>query len=69
MQYRNIILKKVKKLHWQGIESFKQKISGYDKGSLCRIKSIEEILSWLEISSKDYEESLSIYDDSDFQIH
>ena len=39
------------------------------KDDSVELKSIEEILSFLEISSKDYEEALSISDDSDFQIH
>ena len=33
------------------------------------LKSIEEILSLLEISPKDYQEALSISDDSGFQIY
>ena len=39
------------------------------KDDHVELKSIEEILCLLEISSKDYEETLSISDYSDFQIH
>ena len=33
------------------------------------VKSIDEILEYLEITKCDYEQALSISDDQDFQIH
>ena len=69
MQYRNINLKKVKNYIDKELNPSNEKCLDTTKDHYEELRSIEEILSWLEISSKDYEESLSISDDSDFQIH
>ena len=47
----------------------KKKFLDKTKDNYAELKSIEEILSLLEISSKDYEEARSISYDRDFQIH
>ena len=69
MQYRNAILKKVKNYIENDLNPSKKKLLDKTKDDYVELKSIEEILSLLEISSKDYEEALSISDDSDFQTH
>ena len=51
------------------MNSSKKNFLDKTKDDYVELKSIEEILSLLEISSKDYEEALTISDDSDFQIH
>ena len=56
-------------MHWQWVEPSKKNFLDKIKNDYVELKSIEEVLSVLEISSKDYEETLSISDDSDFQIH
>ena len=69
MQYRNTILKKVKNYIDNEFNPWKKNFLYKAKDDYVELKSIEQILSFLEISSKDYEEALSISDDSDFQIH
>ena len=69
MQYRNTILKKVKNYIDNELNPSNKKFLDKTKDDYVELKSIEEILSLLEISSKDYEEALSISDDSDFQTH
>ena len=69
MRYRNIILKNVKNYIDNELNPSKKNFLDKTKDDYVELKSVEEILSLLEISSKDYEETLSISDDSDFQIH
>ena len=69
MQYRNTILKKVKNYIDNELNPAKKNFLHKAKDSYVELKLIEEILSLLEISSKNYEEALSIPDDSDLQIH
>ena len=69
MQYRNTILRKVKNYIDNYLNPSKKNFLDKTKDDFVDLKSIEEILSLLEISSKDYEEALSISDDSDFQTH
>ena len=69
MQYRNTILRKVKNYIDNDLNPSKKNFLDKTKDDFVDLKSIEEILSLLKISSKDYEEALSISDDSGFQIH
>ena len=69
MQYRNTILKKVKNYIDNELNPAKKNFLHKVKDNYVELKLIEEILSLLEISSKNYEEALSIPDDSDLQIH
>ena len=69
MQSRNTILKKVKNYIKNELNPSKKHFLDKTKDDYVELKSIEEIFSLLEISSKDYEEAFSISDDSDFQIH
>ena len=69
MQYRNTILKKVKNYIDNELNPAKKNFLHKAKDNYVELKLIEEILSLLEISSKNYEEALSIPDDSDLQIH
>ena len=69
MQCRNTILKKVKDYINNELNTSKKNFLDKTKDHYVELKSIEEILSLLEISSKGYKEALSISDDSDFQIH
>ena len=69
MQYRNIILKKVKNYIDNEFNPSKKNFLDKANDAYVELKSIEEILSLLEISPKDYQEALSISDDSGFQIY
>ena len=69
MQYRNIILKKVKNYIDNEFNPSKKNFLDKANDVYVELKSIEEILSLLEISPKDYQEALSISDDSGFQIY
>ena len=69
MQCRNTILKKVKNYIGNVLNPSKKNFLNKTKDDYVELKSTEEILSLFEISSKDYEEALSISDDSDSQIH
>ena len=66
MQYRNTILKKVENYIDNELNPSKKNFLDKTKDDYEELKSIEGILSLLEISSKDYEEALLISDDSDF---
>ena len=68
MQYRNTILKKVKNYIDNEFNPSKKNFLDKANDVYVELKSIEEILSLLEISPKDYQEALSISDDSGFQI-
>ena len=69
MQYRNTILKKVKNYIDNEFNPSKKNFLDKANDVYVELKSIEEILSLLEISPKDYQEALSISDDSGFQIY
>ena len=69
MQYKNTILKKVKNYIDNELNPAKKNFLHKAKDNYVELKSIEKILSLLEISSKNYEEALSIPDDSDLEIH
>ena len=69
MQYRNTILKKVKNYIDNEFNPSKKNFLDKANADYVELKSIEEILSLLEISPKDYQEALSISDDSGFQIY
>ena len=69
MQYRNTILKKVKNYIDNEFSPSKKNFLDKANDVYVELKSIEEILSLLEISPKDYQEALSISDDSGFQIY
>ena len=69
MYYRNTILNKLKNYIDNRLNPSKKNFLDKTKIDYLELKSIEEILSLLEISSKDYEEALSISDDNNFQIH
>ena len=69
MQYRNIILKKVKNYIDNEFNPSKKNFLDKANDVYVELKSIEEILSLLEISPKDYQEALSISDNSGFQIY
>ena len=62
-------MKKVKNYNDNELNSSHKNVLDKTKNDYVELKSIVEILSFLEISLKDYEEALSISDDSDFQIH
>ena len=69
MHCRNTILKKVKNQIDNELNLLKKNFLDKTKDDYVELISIEETLSLLKISPKDYEEVLSISDDSDFQIH
>ena len=69
MQYRNTTLKKVKNYIDNEFNPSKKNFLDKANADYVELKSIEEILSLLEISPKDYQEALSISDDSGFQIY
>ena len=69
MQYRNTILKKVKDYIDNEFNPSKKNFLDKANDVYVELKSIEEILSLLEISPKDYQEALPISDDSGFQIY
>ena len=66
MQNRNTILKKVENYIGNELNPSKKNFLDKTKDDYEELKSIEGILSLLEISSKDYKEALSVSDDSDF---
>ena len=66
MQQRNDILKKVKNYIDNKLNLSKKNILDSTKEDYEELKSVDEILSYLEISKHDYEEELSISDDGDF---
>ena len=68
MQQRNNILKKVKNYIDNELNPSKKNFLDSTKEDYEELKSIDEILASLEISKHDYEEALSISDDTDFQI-
>ena len=69
MQYKDTILKKVKNYIDNELNPAKKIFLHKAKDNYVELKSIEKSLSLLEISSKNYEEALSIPDDSDLEIH
>ena len=69
MQYRNTILRKVTNYIDNELNPLKENFLDNTKDDYIELKSIEGVLSLLEISSKEYEEALLISDDSDSQIH
>ena len=69
MQQRNNILKKVKNYIDNELNLTKKNFLDSTKEDYEELKSIDEILASLEISKHDYEEELSISNDTDFQIH
>ena len=69
MQQRNNILKKVKNYIDNELNPSKKNFLDSTKEDYEELKSIDEILASLKISKHDYEETLSIFDDNDFQIH
>ena len=66
MQQRNDILKKLKNYIDNKLNLSKKNILDSTKEDYEELKSVDEILSYLEISKHDYEEELSISDDGDF---
>ena len=68
MQQRNNTLKKVKNYTDNELNPSKKNFLDSTKEDYEELKSIDEILASLEISKHDYEEALSISDDTDFQI-
>ena len=69
MQIRNNILKKMNNYIDNELNPLKKDFHDSTKEDYEELKSIDEILAYLEISKHDYEEALSISDDIDFQIH
>ena len=69
MGQRNNILKKVENVIDYGLNPSKKNFLDSTKDDYKHLKSIDEILVSLEISKHDYEETLSISDNNDFQIH
>ena len=69
MQQRNNILKKVKNYIDNELNPSKKNFLDSTKGDCEELTSNDEILTSLEISKHDYEETLSISDDNDFDIH
>ena len=68
MRYRNTILKNINNYLDNELNPSKKNFLDKTKDDYVELKSIEAILGLLEISSKDYEEALSISDDSDFKF-
>ena len=68
MQHTNTILKKVRNYIDNKLNPSKKNFLDKTKDNYVELKSIEEILSLLETSSKDHEEALSISGDTDFQL-
>ena len=68
MQHTNTILKKVRNYIDNKLNPSKKNFLDKTEDNYVELKSIEEILSLLEISSKDHEEALSISGDTDFQL-
>lgn len=69
MQRRNATLKKVKNYIDDDLNSSKKNFLDNTKDDYVEMRSIDEILAFLEISKQDYEEVLSILGDNDFQIN
>ena len=69
MGNRKLLLKKVKQYTDSKLNPSKKNFYNTSKDDYEEIKSIDEILEFLEISKFDYEQALSISDDQDFQIH
>ena len=68
MQCRNTILKKVKNYIDNELNPSRKNFLYNAIDDYVELKSLEEILSLLEISSMDYQKDFQ-FDDSDFQIH
>ena len=66
---RKLLLKKVKQYTDSKLNPSKKNFYNTSRDDYEEIKSIDEILEFLEISKFDYEQALSISDDQDFQIH
>ena len=69
MGNRKLLLKKVKQYIDSKLNPSKKNFYNTSRDDYEKIKSIDEILEFLEISKFDYEQALSIFDDQDFQLH
>ena len=69
MQNRKQLLKKVKQYIDTELNPSKKNCYDNLRDDYEEVKSIDEILEYLEITKCDYEQALSISDDQDFQIH
>ena len=69
MQNRKQLLKKVKQYIDTELNPSKKIFYDNLRDDYEEVKSIYEILEYLEITKCDYEQALSISDDQDFQIH
>ena len=69
MQNRKQLLKKVKQYIDTELNPSKKNFYDSLRDDYEDVKSIDEILKYLEISKCDFEQVLSVFDGHDFQIH
>ena len=69
MQNRKQLLKKFKQYIDTELNPSKKKFYDKLRDDYQDVKSIDEILKYLEISKCDFEQALSVFDGQDFQIH